>query len=60
MDKGFFKAHADTLAIIAINLAAIAILTSMWISNTHRVDATNARLDNTYSMLCDMIKDSKK
>lgn len=45
MNNGFFKNHADTLAIIGVNLAAIAILISLWVANTSRIDATNARVD---------------
>lgn len=44
-NKSFFKNHADTLAIMGLNLAIAAILISMWVSNTSRVDATNTRID---------------
>lgn len=45
----FLKNHIDTLAIIGVNIAIAAILVTMWISNTHRVDAANARSDAIYS-----------
>jgi len=48
-ETGFFKNHADTLAIIGVNLAIAAILISMWISNSHRIDAANARSDALYT-----------
>lgn len=52
---GFFKNHSDALAIIGVNIALAAIMVSMWISNTHRIDsgwqATNARIDNMYQIL---------
>lgn len=35
----FLRNHVDTLAIIGVNLAAIAILISMWMSATSRIDA---------------------
>lgn len=47
----FLKDHADTLAIIAVNVAVAAILVSLWISNSHRIDAANARSDALYSQL---------
>jgi len=43
--QSFLKDHADTLAIIAVNIATAAILVTMWISNAHRVDAANERVD---------------
>ena len=52
----FLKDHADTLAIIGVNLAIAAILVSMWISNSHRVDAANARSDQLYSIILDLLK----
>lgn len=47
----FLKNHADTLAIIGVNLCIAAILVSMWISNSHRIDAVNARMDATMSRI---------
>jgi hypothetical protein len=47
----FLKDHADTVAIIGVNVAIAAILVSMWISNSHRVDAANARSDALYAQL---------
>jgi hypothetical protein len=46
MDKpSFLKNHMDTIAIIGVNIAIAAILVTMWVSNMHRVDASNARID---------------
>jgi hypothetical protein len=56
----FFKNHADTLTIIGVNLAIAAILVSLWISNSHRVDAANARSDQLYNIIVDMLKQGKK
>jgi hypothetical protein len=53
---GFFKNHADTLAIIGVNLAIATLILSMWISNTHRIDAANARTD---SLISSWINDSQ-
>jgi hypothetical protein len=58
--SSFFKNHTDTLAIIGVNLAIAAILTTMWISNSHRVDAANARSDALYVMFYDLLKEGKK
>lgn len=57
--SGFFKDHIDTIAIIGVNLAAIAILVSMWISNTSRVDIANSRIDTLHVMFYDLLKEMK-
>lgn len=57
---GFFKNHADTLAIIGINLAVAAILISMWISNSHRIDAANARSDALYASFNSLLMELRK
>jgi len=56
----FLKDHADTLAIIGVNLAIAAILVSMWISNSHRVDAANARSDALYTSLTNLVTELSK
>lgn len=56
----FLKNHADTVAIIGVNIAIAAILVTMCISNSHRVDAVNARSDALYSALMNMIIEFKK
>lgn len=52
---GFAQKHGDTIAIIAstlgANIAIAAIMISMWASNTHRIDATNSRMDGIYQVL---------
>lgn len=61
MEKGnFFKNHADTLAIMGLNLAIAAILISMWTANTSRIDAANARTDQLYQTLIELINQGKK
>lgn len=55
--QSFFKDHADTLAIIGVNIAIAAILVTMWISNTHRVDAANARSDQLFTQLAQIQKE---
>lgn len=68
VDKiGFFKNHADTLAIIGVNLALFAFMLNFMISTSHRVDAANARLDalnvrldTVQMMIFDMLKEGKK
>lgn len=54
---GFLKNHADTIAIIGVNIALAAILVSMWVSNTHRVDAANARTDTIICLIHQEFKD---
>ena len=58
-NEGFFKNHADTLAIIGVNLAIAAILVSLWVSNSHRIDAANARSDALYVCFYDLLKERK-
>ena len=55
----FLKNHIDTLAIIAVNVAIAAILVTMIISNSHRIDAVNTRADNLYSVCIQMQQDIK-
>jgi hypothetical protein len=64
---GFFKDHADTLAIIGVNLAIGAFMLSFMISTSHRVDAANVRLDaanvrmdTVQMMIYDMLKEGRK
>jgi hypothetical protein len=57
---GFFKAHGDTIAIIGVNIAMITILVSMCISNTHRIDASNARSDFLSNQIIELIKEVRK
>lgn len=47
-NRNFFKNHSDTLAIIGVNLAGLALLMSMWLSHAHRMDAVNLRMDTIY------------
>lgn len=63
---GFFKNHADTLAIIGVNLAIAAMLISLWMSQSSRIDcqnsrtdAMNARMDNVYNQILEIIKERK-
>ena len=55
--QSFLKDHADTLAIIGVNIAIAAILVTMWISNTHRIDAANARSDQLFTQLAQIQKE---
>ncbi len=43
--QSFLKNHADTLAIIAVNVAIAALILNMTIANTYRVDSANVRID---------------
>jgi hypothetical protein len=55
--QSFLRNHADTFAIMGLNLAIAAILTSMWLSNSHRVDAVNSRMDTMQGLIYQEIKD---
>ncbi len=55
--QSFLKDHADTLAIIGVNIAIASILVTMWISNTHRIDAANARSDQLFTQLAQIQKE---
>lgn len=63
----FISQHADAIAIIGVNIAIAAILVTMFISHSSRIDtmnsrldATNSRIDNTYNMFYDLLKEVKK
>lgn len=58
--QSFMKNHADTIAIIAVNLTVAAILVSMCISNSSRIDAANARMDTIHIMFYDLLREVKK
>jgi hypothetical protein len=55
----FLKNHADTVAIIGVNIAIAAILVMMIISNSNRIDAVNVRADHLYNILIDLIKEKR-
>lgn len=64
--SNFFKNHADTLSIIGVNVGIAAILITMWISNCHRIDSindrmdsTNIRMDQVYNVILDIVKEKK-
>ncbi len=63
----FLKNHADTLAIIGVNLAIAAIYACILISNISsinaanaRVDTANARMDTLHIMFYDLLNEVKK
>lgn len=63
----FLKNHADTLAIIGVNLALGAIALNLCISNmssisalNSRVDAANIRADTLHTMFYDLLKEVRK
>lgn len=66
-NNSFLKNHADTLAIIGVNIAIAAILISMWSSNTSsigalnaRMDGANARMDTLHIMFYDLLREGRK
>ncbi len=58
--KSFFKNHADTIAIISVNIAIGAILITMWLSNTSCITAANARIDTLHVMFYDLLREGRK
>lgn len=56
----FLKNHADTIAIIGVNIAIAAILMSICISNSHRIDAVNTRSDALYTVVMNLMTEIKK
>lgn len=51
---GFLRNHADTLTIIAVIVGLGAIMMSLWLSNSSRVDSAHNRID------CVIYSDGKK
>ncbi len=58
--QGFLRNHADTVAIIGVNLAIAAILVTMMISHSSRIDQANARIDTLHVMFYDLLREVKK
>ena len=63
----FLKNHADTLAIIGVNLAIATMLVGLCISNMSsiacanaRMDAANARMDTLHTMFYDLLKEKRQ
>lgn len=55
----FLRDHADTLAIIGVNIAIGAILVSMCIFHAHRMDSANQRIDTMHTMFYDLLREKK-
>jgi len=55
--QSFLKNHADTIAIIGVNLAIAALLLSIILTNMSNINAVNARIDNTIILIYDEMKD---
>jgi hypothetical protein len=65
--SNFLTDHADTLAIIGVNIAIGTILVSMWLSHAHRMDSVNQRMDSVnqrmdtmHTMFYDLLREGKK
>ena len=56
----FLKDHADTLAIIGVNIGIAAILVAMCLSNMSNINAVNARIDTLHVMFYDLLKETRK
>ena len=51
---------ADAWAIIFVNVIIGIVMYCVGSSNSSRIDETNARIDTTYKMFYDLLKDTKK
>lgn len=58
--KSFLKNHADTMAIIGVNIAIGAIALSICMSNISSITAANARIDTLHTMFYDLLKEGRK
>ena len=58
--QSFFKEHADTLAIVGVNIALIAIMLTLWISANSRIDAVNSRMDANIALIQQEFKEFQK
>jgi hypothetical protein len=47
----FLQNHGDTIAIIGVNIAIAAIMISMWLSHSHRIDSSHDRIDSSYQVM---------
>lgn len=57
MKENFFKNHADTIAIIGVNLAIFTILVGLFIMNVSSISASNARMDMMQNLIHQETKD---
>lgn len=60
MKNNIFKDHADTVAIISVNIAIAAILIMITLSNMSSIAAANARMDTIHVMFYDLLKEGRK
>lgn len=60
MTGNFFRNHADTIAIISVNLAIAAFILTITLSNISSIQATNTRLDTLHVMFYDLLKQNLK
>lgn len=63
----FLRNHADTIAIIGVNLGIAAILIAICLTNMSsiacvnaRMDSANTRMDTLHVMFYDLLKEGKK
>lgn len=55
----FFRDHADTCAIIGVNVGIAAILIAICLTNISSISAVNTRIDTLHVMFYDLLKQSK-
>lgn len=50
-NQSFFKAHADAIAVITVNIAIFAFFFNLHLTNISSISTTNARIDNLLVMI---------
>jgi len=58
--QSFWQKHSDTIVIIGVNATMVAIIVSMFLSMSSRIDVANARIDTIYVMFYDLLREVKK
>lgn len=59
--QSFLRNHADTIAIIGVNLGIALVLISIYLSNiSSRIDIVENRIDKLYIIRNDQLRECKK
>lgn len=56
----FFKDHADTIAIIGVNIAMFAIVLTIALTNISSIASANARMDTLHVMFYDLLREGRR
>jgi L-serine deaminase len=55
----FFKEHADTIAIIGVNIAMFAVVLTIALTNISSIASANARIDTTIGLIYELLKERR-